>query len=66
MHRLFQQTNPCDEFIQWVNKNMPEISKYVDGKYLVESKRSFELLLRPFQHIKHQVLIEFAHKDHSI
>ena len=45
---------------------MPEISKYVDGKYLVESKRSFELLLRPFQHIKHQVLIEFAHKDHSI
>ena len=33
MHRLFQQTSPCDDFVQWVNRNMPEIAKYVDGNY---------------------------------
>ena len=33
VHRIFQQTNPCDDFIHWVNKNMPEITKHVDGNF---------------------------------
>lgn len=30
VRRLFQQTNSHDEFIQWINKNLPSIGKTVD------------------------------------
>ncbi|XP_065061462.1 GRB10-interacting GYF protein 2-like isoform X2 [Rhopilema esculentum] len=42
VHRLFQQTNPCDDFVHWVNKNMPGIARYVDVPTFVSFLQEIE------------------------